>query len=105
MARLTMLTGRISQVHWKNMQNFPFIFFNAVKNVEIDYTIATNKEDESWVKYSIELDLSLNENLVVRYKHLESSIQTLFWKDVKIEVILNGDSVFKSEALCQKNSP
>jgi hypothetical protein len=97
LAQLTMLTGRISEVHQKNMQNFPFIFFNGVTKVEIDYAIATQREDESTIRYSLELDINHNDFLDKRFKALENSVRTLFWKDVKIVVSFNGEEKFKSE--------
>lgn len=97
MAQLTMLTGRISEVHFKNMQSFPFIFFNEVAEVELDYAIATNQEEESSVTYRLTLDLLANDQIDKRYKALENAIQTLFWKDVALSVQVNGQDAYKSE--------
>lgn len=97
MAKLTMLTGRISDTHYKNMKMFPFIFFNGVSKTEIDYAISTNKDEESRVTYSLELDKAQNDFMDKRFKALENGIQTLFWKDVKITVLINSEQVYKSE--------
>lgn len=97
LAQLTMLTGRISDIHYKNMRNFPFVFFNGVKKVEIEYDIATNKEDRSSVTYKIDLDLATNDFMDKRFQALENSIRTLFWKEVVIEVLLNGEEKYKSD--------
>lgn len=96
LAQLTMLTGRISETHYKNMSNFPFVFFNEVTKVEIDYDIATNKEDKSLVTYKIDLNLNTNDYLDKRFQALENSIRTLFWKEVGIEVFLNSEEYYKS---------
>ena len=96
MTKLGAFFGRISEVHVKNMQSFPWIFFNDLKEVKLDYNIATKKEDSSIVSYDLQID-GENDNLSKRYEALESAIRGLFWKEVKIEVKINGQEVYKSE--------
>lgn len=98
LAQLTMLTGRISETHQKNMEMFPKVFFHGVKEFEIDYDIATNREDSSTVIYKLQIDpVAPNDLPSMRYKSLENAIRTLFWKEVRVEIQINNEEVFKSE--------
>ena len=78
------------------MQSFPWIFFNHLKEVKLDYDIGTKKEDPSLVSYDLILSTE-NDNLSTRYKALESAIRSLFWKDMKVKISINGQEVYKSE--------
>jgi hypothetical protein len=79
------------------MKRFPFIVFNGLKTVSMDYVIGTSKENESLIKYTLSLDLEQNDQLDKRFKALESYLRNLFWKEVKLEVVLDGETKFKSE--------
>jgi hypothetical protein len=112
MARLTALSGRISDVQAKNLQMFPLVFFEGVKEVKVDYDLghkADVLEDTEgkliinaptrnhYVAYYLILDESANvENLDKRYLALEKSVRTLFWNDVSIEIYFNGQIKYKS---------
>ena len=112
MARLTALSGRISDVQIKNLQMFPLVFFNSVETVKIDYDLS-HKSDvledtdgkliinaptrNNYVAYYLELDEAKNtEDLDKRYLALEKSVRTLFWTDLSVEVYFNGKIMYKS---------
>jgi hypothetical protein len=78
------------------MKSFPWMFFNDISEVGLEYDIATKKEDASFVNYSLTLT-GENDNLDKRYAALESAVRALFWKEVKVKVSINGTEVFKSE--------
>ena len=113
MARLTALSGRISDVQIKNLQMFPLVFFNAVEMVEIAYDLS-HKSDvledtegkliinaptrNNYVSYYLTLNEIQNiEDLNKRYEALEKSVQTLFWTDLSVEVYFNGKIMYKSK--------
>ncbi len=113
MARLTTLSGRISDVQIKNLQMFPLVFFEDVKECKIDYDLS-HKSDvledpdgklivnaptrNHYVAYHLILDESVNaENLGKRFSALEQSVRTLFWSDVSVEVYFNGNIKYKSK--------
>lgn len=112
MARLTILSGRVSDVQLKNIKTFPLIFFDNVSEVKIDYDLshkADVTEDDAnnklvinkpttnhYVAYYLELDEASNEDLDKRFKALEESVRTLFWKDVSVEVYFNNKIKYKS---------
>ena len=113
MARLTTLSGRISDVQIKNLQMFPLVFFEGIKEVKVDYDLS-HKSDvledpdgklivnaptkNHYVAYYLTLDESTNtENLDKRHSALEQSVRTLFWNDVSVEVYFNGNIKYKSK--------
>lgn len=112
MAKLVLVSGKISDVHMKNMQMYPFIYFNGVKEVKIDYDLShkanalVDKDSNltvnaptrnNIVTYRITLyDNAQNENLERRFAALEASIRTLFWRDVAVEILFNDRVVYKS---------
>ena len=112
MARLTALSGRISDVQVKNLQMFPLVFFQEVQEVKCDYDLS-HKSDvledtdgkliintptrNNYVAYYLTLDETKNtEDLDKRYLALEKSVRTLFWTDLSVEVYFNGQIKYKS---------
>src|SRR5271168_726111 len=112
MARLTALSGRISDVQEKNLKLFPMVFFNDVDVCKIDYDLS-HKQDvlediegnlaisapakNHFVAYHLTLNETSNTfGLDKRYEALEKSVRTLFWTDVSVEVYLNGQIKYKS---------
>jgi lipopolysaccharide biosynthesis glycosyltransferase len=103
MARLTMLSSRISDVQIKNLQYFPLVFFNDVSEVKIEYDLLPDKSisDEptkcsSLISYYLTIDEPKNDNLGKRFLALEESVRSLFWDDIKVEVYFNGQIKYKS---------
>ena len=103
MARLTALSGRISDVQEKNLTMFPFIFFDGIKEVKIDYDLAPAKSMDdtptfinSLISYHLAVDESINNELKERFGFLEAAVRTLFWSDVVIEVYFNDQIKYKS---------
>ena len=99
LTKLVLFSGRLSEVHIKNLQAFPFIYFNAhIDHPKLDYSIeTTDKTKPTIFSYSFSFNLESNDQLDKRYKALESAVRSLFWKEVKIEVKINGKEVYKSE--------
>lgn len=106
MAKLSILANRISEVQEKNMKAYPFIFFNEVKSVKVDYNLGRahtkyapgTKEPkwDTWVAYYLELNEGSNPNLERRFLCIEEAIRVLFWKDIRVEVHFNGKPMYKS---------
>jgi len=118
MARLSMLTDRISEVHIKNLQMYPFVFFENVtsvkidydlsnklgvdtkedtKNADIEYSIDSAKTNHLRVSYRLTLNEKSNDNLERRFAAIEESTRTLFWKQVSVEVYFNDKKVYGSK--------
>lgn len=104
MAQLALLANKISEAQAKNLQLYPFVFFDDIKEVKIDYDLghAVNEDKKelhhnSYVSYFLTLDESSNSEVELRSKYLERSVRTLFWNDVKIKVHFNDRLVYESE--------
>lgn len=95
--KLIMFSGKISEIHVKNLQSFPFIFFNGLVEAKLDYSVSTGNSDSQTIfNYDLTID-GENDNMDKRYKALESAIRNLFWKEAKVKVMINGLEVYKSE--------
>jgi len=91
LTKLGMFFGRISEVHLTNLKSFPWIFFNDLSEVKLDYNFASSK---------VSYDLSIgneNDNLDKRFKALESSVRQLFWKEVQVKISINNKKVYPNE--------
>lgn len=105
MAQLTVLSGRINELQEKNLSMYPFVFFNGVGNMKIDYDLSYTQpaNDEppihnSRVTYYLELDpLANNYDLPTRFAQLEAAVRTLFWNDLTVEVYFNDKIEYKSK--------
>ena len=104
MSHMTIFLNKLSSAQVKSMQSYPFIYFNGVNNIELDYNLESIKEDgeptkgASYVKYFIYLDpFADNNNMPYRLKTLEDSIKSLFWKEVNVEVYINDELKHKSK--------
>lgn len=99
LTKLMLFFGRVPEVHLKNLKNFAFIYFNGHKeSPKLDYSVATKKEDGDTVfSYDLTLNMELNDLMDKRYAALETAVRTLFWKEAKIKVSINGEEVYKSE--------
>lgn len=103
MAQLSLFSGRISEMHVKNLQMFPFIMFNGVKAVNIDYDFSKSPQPQandppSKVIYNFQIEESAdNSNLERRFEVLEQSIRTLFWKETLLLVRFNDILVYRSK--------
>lgn len=92
---LMMFFGRVPETHVKNLQSQPFIYFDGVKEANVDYDLDTKAK--SWfVKYDLTLDKE-PDFLTERSKGLEKAIRLLFWKEVVLHIAINNKEVYKSE--------
>lgn len=112
MAKLTILSGRISEVQKKNMEMYPMVFFNGIKSVKIDYDlerldnvdernkdklIIGNPNNQHFIRYDMLVeDNADNGTIDIRFLALETAIRSLFWRNVKVIVHINGKLVKES---------
>jgi hypothetical protein len=109
MAKLTVLSRRISAVQEKNMKLYPFIFFKDLKEARVEYdldrvkTVGDEPEhNNSTVTYFLTLDEATNDRMDFRFKSLETAIKVLFWSDVVVEIYINDRIMFKSKKNVRK---
>lgn len=95
LAKLSILSNRISEVHETNLKAYPFIFFNGLDKAEIDYNLERGTKNH--VAFNITLKVgATNHFLEKRFLALDQSVKNLFWKEVTVSVKLNGKKVFDS---------
>lgn len=95
LTKLGVFSGRVSEVHMKNLQSFPFVFFNGIKEVSIDYDVSQSKEGQSYVKYNIDLQGD-NDNVQYRCHCIENAVRSVFWKEINVIVCINETEVYRS---------
>ena len=96
LTKLMMFSGRISEVHIENLKSFPFIFFNGTKEAKLEHNISTIKDVPSLITYDLTLD-GENNHMEKRYQALLGAVRSIFWKEMQLEVKIDGKEVFKSE--------
>ncbi len=113
MAALVISSNRLSEFHEKNLKMYPFIFFERIDNVKIDYDLSVRHDVDIDSKSNITVKkplhhcfiayhLTLNEdanksNLQRRFETLENSVKTLLWKELIVEIYFNDKIVYKSK--------
>lgn len=98
LTKLMVFFGRVPETHIKALKEYPWIFFNDLSEAKLDYSIeTTDKTKVTTFSYDLTVSLENNDHLNKRYKALESAIRALFWKDVLVEIKINGQEVYKSE--------
>lgn len=118
MAKLTMLSNKISEVQEKNLKMFPFAFFEGLRSATIFYDFSSNavvdteenatdltlnykfkKSDTAHFVANYHLNINeqvSNPHLEKRFVALENAVRTLFWKQVRVEIYFNNKKVFES---------
>lgn len=94
LAKLAILSNRISEIHEQNLRAYAFIFFNGVKEVVVDYDLERGKKNH--IKFTLTVKEGENSSLDKRLSALDQSVKNLFWKEVSVSVVLNGDKIFDS---------
>lgn len=119
MAQLSITTNQINEIQQKNLKMYPFVFFNGVKSVSIEYDLTNQSKvnydtdpktmeivykfdkpmvDNFKVAYDLKIDETQdNSHMEKRFDALEKSIATLFWNGIPLEVKFNGKEVYKSK--------
>lgn len=103
MAELSILANRISEIQEKNLKMFPFVFFDGVQMVKIDYDLGHAISEESkevhhksFVGYHIMMGVG-DDPSAARLEMLEKAVRQLFWNDIRVEIHINGKKAFESK--------
>jgi hypothetical protein len=112
MARLSVLSNRISEIQEKNLTRYPFVFFNDVKSVKIEYDLSKVDDNglmnhgDHHITYFLELDEESNKtHLEKRLFCIEEATRVLFWSDLKVRVVFNGKLAFESKDVREPANP
>lgn len=119
MAQFSISNNQINEVQQKNLKAYPFIFFNGVKSVKIEYDLTNHSKveydtnpksleivykfgkpvtDNFHISYDIEIDESdPNPHMEKLFEALEKAVQTLFWRGIPLKVVFNGKTVYSSK--------
>lgn len=113
MAALVVSSNRLSEFHEKNLKMFPFVFFERVDAVKIDYDVSVehnvdlSKSNDITIKkpfkncyvaYYLTINEEANKNqLQRRFETLENSVRDLLWKNMAVKIFFNDKIVFESK--------
>lgn len=119
MARLVLLSNRLSSFHEKNLKLFPLVFFNGIKTTKIEYDFSNNLDadidanknnlnvnykinkpstENLKTSYFLEIDPKVdNSNMDKRLEALENSVRNLLWKNVKVQIFINDKLEYESK--------
>lgn len=107
MRRITMLTGEISSVHEESLKKWPYIVFDSVDSIEIDYNLSkdyTQTQGEGYVDFKIQSD-SDQGFIKMRCENLTNWVRDMFWQEIKVIVSLNGTVVYQNSTMDKNNGP
>jgi len=104
MAKLVIFSGKITELHEKNMKMYPYVFFEGIQSCHIDYDLSHKQiaysiesRSNAIVTYSLVIaEDAINDQIEKRYAALESALRGLFWKDLTVEIIINDIIMYKS---------
>lgn len=121
MAKVSLFEGKLNDIQLLNIKQYPFIFFDGIGEVKVDYDLTAGKPEVTFeqdvknfeLKYNIKtprnttkisyyLTVSGNEETVMkqldyRFKALQQAIDNLLWKGIKIQVYFNKKLVYESK--------
>jgi hypothetical protein len=95
MARLTMLSNRLNPIQQKNLEVYPYIFFEGVKKgtIVFDLECRPDPQDQkkTYVNYTIEIDPEVAVTFEERRREaLRTAVRTLFWSNVEVGIEIKG---------------
>jgi hypothetical protein len=117
MAKLAMISNRISDVQEKNLKLYPFVFFDGLKKAEIHYDLsvnhdvdATEKPAELDIAYKLQkpetkhlkivYKLSVKRGIKLTHKEkrfaaLKQAVRDLLWSGILVQIYINNKLVYK----------
>jgi hypothetical protein len=98
MRKITILTGEISKIHEQSLKKWPYIVFDNLKDVEINYDLTKNRYQDSGanlVEFYLFMpkefeNTALIENFTERCEALKEWVVDMFWSDIETRIYVNG---------------
>lgn len=93
--KMVALSGNLSDFQLKNLKEWPFVVFDDLENVRIQYNF--KKEGEELVNAGhVTFDFKFkkvpdNEDAKKRLNHLKFWTQYMFWNDTEVSFLLEGE--------------
>lgn len=119
MARLTLLTNKLNPIQEKNLKLYPLIFFNGIKSAKMDFDLSNqqmvdsiedsqkqeityqfNKAETGHLRVSYHLDIDEtadNHTIDARYSAITQAVQNLLFKEIRVQVYINGKLTYESK--------
>lgn len=104
MAQLSVLSNRISEIQEQNLKHYPFVFFNDVETVRIEFDLSKVDDEgkmnhgDHHITYHLDLNEESNKNMLdKRFFCITEAIRVLFWNDLKVRVYFNGKLAYESK--------
>jgi hypothetical protein len=110
MAQLSVLSNRINEIQEKNLKMYPFVFFNDVKSVKIEFDLSKVDDNglmnhgDHHVTYFLDMFEESNDQMDRRMAAIEASVRSLFWNDLKVRVVVNGKLAYESKNVREPTS-
>lgn len=82
-------SGRLSEVHIHNLRTYPFLVFNGLDTVEINFNIEPlllDKQDGAYVEYVLRFKDKVPKKMSENSKMLMDMVKVLLWKEVRVDV-------------------
>lgn len=82
--RLMVISGKFSDFQIKNLEMYPQIVFDGIKNMTIDYDVST-KKGSGYVHYTIKMGKK-PDDIEQRIKDIEAWVKDLLFKEIEVKV-------------------
>lgn len=82
--KLMVISGKFSEFQIKNLEIYPQIVFDGIKEMKIDYDVST-KKGSGYVYYTIKMGKK-PEDIEKRIKDIECWVKDLLFKEIEVKV-------------------
>lgn len=105
MRQLTIITGELSSIHLKNMQKWPYIVFDHVEEVAINYDLSKSRmlnKGVGLVEFHIKMPEEFNQIGVIdkfddRCRNLVYWVYGMLWVEINVLIFINGQQRYSME--------
>lgn len=83
----TMLTNKLSEWHFDNLKQYPFIAFKNVKSIKIEYDIEKKENNKPYVRYILTSKGKLGSSTKEIEKRIMDCtrwVQSILWSDIDV---------------------
>lgn len=97
MRKITILTGTISKVHEQSLGKWPYIVFDDVGSLGVDYDLSKKeKNNMNFVNFYITSSKQEYEDLDKRCGKLTEWVRDMFWKEVDVNIFINEKNIYSN---------
>ena len=108
--KITMLTGEISSVHVASLKQWPYVAFNGVQSVEVEYDLTketTITMGEGVVNFKLTIDEAADNKEMFKEicAVMTGWVRDRFWPEIKVVIYFNGIERFSDSTIKEKDGP